>query len=398
MKMTKVAIAVITTLAGGIAVAAEGTDATTVNWSIETGLGYETNAYHAPDHDYVDYYADPLGSVTVSPKEQAGIFIPLKINAAMVNPIAAQTDLVAGYKFSGYYFPAGALNDASSTDHEVTVGADSKLGKDGKQGKSYAGVFVRSHDKVYVDRDSGDPKTSSAGLDVSNRYSYQSFGVEGDYERKLSRKNAVGVKGAYETLDYATPDAWSEYDHKYTMLGAYWDHNLAKGTKLKLGVTRETRDYKYRHSYNATGALLASNPLLVYTYTGYDIGVRHRFSDSTVAYLDYEMLRRRDNNVGYNDMNQRQVKLRLIHDLNDQFRLRAKVALTDPDYLNAFNFEDPAQGSKSASATDLQLRGEYRYTDHKTYYLELERNRHDNTDDRYQYNNSAVKLGAKWEF
>ena len=399
MKMNKVAFAVIATLGSGIAVAVENSDATTVTWSIETGLGYESNAYHAPDHSYIDWYADPSGLLPpVKPEEQAGIFIPLKIDAAMANPIAAQTDLVATYKFSGFYFPDSALNDASSTDHQVSVGADSKLGQDGKQGKSYVGVFVRSHDKVYVDRDSGDPKTSAAALDVSNRYSYQSFGVEGDYERKLSRKNSVGVKAAYETLDYATPDAWSEYDHTYTMLGAYWDHSLAKGTKLKLGVTSETRDYKYRHTFDATGTLLGSNPLLVYSYMGYDIGVRHRLSDSTVAYLDYEMLQRRDNHVGYNDMDQSQVKLRLIHDLNDQFRLRAKVALTDRDYLNAFNFEDPAQGSKSASAVDVQLRGEYSNSDNKTYYLELEQNSHDNTDDRYQYNNSSVLLGAKWEF
>jgi hypothetical protein len=396
MKIYKTAFAVVATLTCGVTGAAEETATTTVAWSIETGLGYETNAYHAPDHSYADYYADPTGATIVNPTEEAGLFIPLKITAQMANPIAAQTDLVAGYKFSGYYFPESTLNDASSTDHEVRVGADSKLGKGGKKGKAYAGLFVRSHDKVYVDRDSGDPKTSSGGLDVSNRYSYQSFGLEGDYERSLSRKNAVGVKAAYESLDYARPDAWSEYDHTYTMLGAYWNHRLAKGTKLKLGVTSETRDYKYRSSYDASGALVG--PLLAYTFMGYDIGISHRFSDRTVAYLDYELLARSDNNVGYNDMDQSKVKLRLIHDLNEKLILRAKVTLTERDYPNAFNFEDPTQGSKSASATDVQLRGEYQYTDNKTYYLELEQNRHDNTDDRYQYNNSAIMLGAKWEF
>ena len=33
-----------------------------------------------------------------------------------------------------------------------------------------------------------------------------------------------------------------------------------------------------------------------------------------------------------------------------------------------------------------------------SYYVELEQNRRDNSDDRYQYNNSAIMLGAKWEF
>ena len=28
-----------------------------VEWSIETGLGYESNVYHAPDHDYEDLFS-----------------------------------------------------------------------------------------------------------------------------------------------------------------------------------------------------------------------------------------------------------------------------------------------------------------------------------------------------
>ena len=394
--MNKVAFGVITTLISSIAVAAENTDSTTVSWSIETGLGYETNAYHAPDHSYADYYADFTGATIVNPKEQAGLFIPLNITADMANPISAQTDLVAKYKFKGVIFPDSALSDASSTDHQVAVGAESKLGKKGKKGKSYAGIFVRSHDKVYVDRDSGDPKTSTGLSDVSDRYTYQSFGVEGDYERKLSRKNTVGVSAANEILDYAKPDAWSEYDHTSTMLGAYWEHRLAKGTKLKMGVSSETRDYKFRKSYDEFGALIG--PQLVYSYMGYDIGIRHRLSDNTLAYLDYEMRQRSDNNVGYNDMNQSKIKLRLIHDLNEQYRLRARVIMSNSDYANAFNFEDPAQGRKSASYVDVKLRGEYKFSDNKTYYLELEQKSHDNTDDRYQYNNTAMMLGAKWQF
>lgn len=389
----RVMIAVATALASTAVAAGEGQ---TTSWSIETGLGYESNAYHAPDHSYVDWYADPSGATTVTPEEQAGFYIPLKLQAELVKEISSQTDLLAAYKFNGAFFPDSALSDASATDHEVRVGAGSKLGQDGKQGKAYAGVFISSHDQVYVDRDSGEPKLSTGGSDVSNRYTYTSFGVEGNYERKFSRRNTVGVEGSYESRDYNDPVAWSEYDHTRAKVGGYWEHSLAKGTKLTLGINGETQEYKSRSSYDATGALVG--PTLTYTYIGYDIGLRHRFSDSTVAYLDYGLRQRSDNNVGYNDMDESSVKLRLIHDLNDKFRLRAKVAVTERDYPNAFNFEDPAQGAKSASATDVQLRGEYRASEQNSYYLELEQNSHDNTDDRYQYNNTTALLGAKWEF
>ncbi len=398
MKTNLLVLAVSAALSSGVAAAKEATVDPQFNWSIETGLGYETNAYHAPDHSYADYYADATGLTIVNPEEQGGLFIPIKVKTEMTNPLSTTTDLVVDYRFSGYFFPDAALSDASSTDHEVNLGAASKLGKKGNKGKAYAGLFVRSHDKVYVDRDSGDPKTSSAGVDVSNRYTYTSFGVEGDYDRKLSRKNSVGVKATYAKLDYNDPVAWSQYDHTYTLLGIYGEHRLSKTTKFTLGLNSEKRDYSERRAYDINGSLLASNPNLAYRYTVYDLGMRHRFSDSTVGYIDYEMLKRSDSNVGYNDMNKTTIKVRLIHDLNEKLRLRARVAVTNSDYANAYNFEDPTQGNKSASGTDLKLRGEYKHNDNKLYYVELEQNRRDNSDDRYQYNNSAVMLGAKWEF
>ncbi len=397
MKKSGVWIAVSALLISAGATANE-TAPVDVHWSIESGIGFDTNAFHAPDHDYADYYADPTGATIVQPDEKAGIFIPLKVKTEATQPIDEYSSLNVQYRFNGYYYPDSAVNDASSTDHEVNIGADFNLGKKGKQGKAYAGVFVRSHDKVYVDRDSGDPKTSVAGVDVSNRYTYTSFGVEGDYERKLSYQNSVGVKGVVESLDYEDPVAWKQYDHSYLMLGTYIEHRLQKNTKLSAGISTERRNYTERRAYSANGTLVNTNPLLSYSYLIYELGVRHRFDDNTVAYFDYELLQRRDNHVGYNDMDQNTVKVRVIHDLNKKMRLRGKIRLYDRNYANAFNFEDPAQGGKSASAVDWELRGEYYRNQHKTYYTELNHNSHDNSDDRYQYVNTTVTLGAVWEF
>lgn len=397
MKNKSVFIAVSMILASTGAAAAE-VSPVEFTWTIESGIGYETNAYRAPDHDYVDYSADPNGGVIVQPQEQAGVFIPLKAKTQLMTPLSGNAMLNARYSFSGYYYPEDALNDASSTDHELNIGTDFTLGKNGEKGKAYTGIFVRSHDKVYVDRDKGYPKTSAAGVDVSNRYTYKSFGIEGDYERKLSRRNSVGVKAVLESLDYEDPVVWNQYDHTYLMLGTYLEHRLSRKTNLSAGVSTELRDYSERHAYSADGRLLASNPLLTYKYMIYELGLRHRFSANTVSYIDYEFLQRSDSHVGYNDMDQASFKVRVIHDLNDRMRLRLKAQYYDRDYPNAFSFEEPAQGIKSASGTDLQLRGEYRWNPNKTYYADFKQNSRDNSDDRYQYNNTALIIGAKWEY
>lgn len=394
-------IAVMSLLVTNGVMAANASDSSmpvNIQWSLETGIGYETNAYHAPDHSYADYYADPTGATIVTPTEKSGIFIPLKFKSEISTPLGKHIDFIGAYRFAGNFHPDSALQDANDTKHKVSAGAEYLLGREGKSGKVYAGVFYRSQDKTYVDRDSGDPKASAGGVDVSNRYTYTSTGIDGKYSQKLTRDDKLTLQATYENLDYNDPVAWSQYDHIYTMYGLSWERRLMKDTKLTLGTTHEVRDYSARHAYDINGTLLASNPLLIYTYEGYSLGAHHRFSDETILYFDYEVLQRRDNNVGYNDMDKTTFKLRLIHDLNKKMRLRAKVASINNDYIRAYNFEDPTQGRKSASGLNVQLRGDYQWNKNKIYYVELERKSRDNTDERYQYNNNAVMLGAKWEY
>ena len=393
-------VAALSLIAANGALAATKADSVQydVSWSIDTGVGYETNAYHAPDHSYADFYADPTGATIVTPSEKAGLFIPFKFDTELTSELAKYINLVGKYRFDGNFHFDSVLQDANDTKHQLSVGTDFKLGSKGDKGDAYAGFFVHTQDKVYVDRDSGDPKAATGGTDVSNRYTYTSTGIEASYEREIAADDNIGVKYTYENLDYADPVAWTQYDHLYTMYGLYWEHYFQTDTKLTLEYTGEVRDYKERHTYDINGTLLASNPILKYTYTGYAIGVRQRFSKSTVAYFDYEMTQRSDNNVGYNDMDLTKFKVRVLHDFDKKMSMRAKVAFLDYSYANAYNFEDPTQGKKSASGFDLQLRGDYQWNKHKTYYVEFEHNKRDNSDDRYQYVNNAIMLGAKWKY
>lgn len=395
MNKTRILVALSAILASGGA-AAKSADRLDIEWSLETGLGYETNAFHAPDHTYVDYYADPTGAVTVTPVEQGGFFIPLKVKAGLTKPMSKRMELNTSYLFSSDFFPA--LSDANSTYHSLSIGTERTMGRKRNRAKAYTGVFARSLHKVYVDRDNGLPKTAASGAGVSNRYTYTSFGAEADYERRLSRSTNIGFEGELEQRDYEDPVAWSQYDHTSLMVGTYLEHEFSKATDGEVAFSIETEDYSERRAYTASGSLLASNPLLTYTFNVLELGLKHRLNPSTYLYLDYEHERRSDNNVGYNNMTQNSYKLRVNHDMADDLRLKVKFEVYDRDYPNAFNFEDPARGAKSASGTSLDLRGEYTWSRHKTYFAEIEHDSRRNTDDRYQYNNTALLLGAEWDY
>ncbi len=367
------------------------------HWAIDTGIGYETNVYHAPDHSYADYYVDPTGATIVSPSEKGAFYVPLRVKADMSQVLDERTTLLADYRFgSSFYFGA---SDASYTDHDISIGAERVLNPKRRSRESlFGGVYISTHNEVYTDRDTGDPKTSTlTGTDVSNRYTYKSFGMEGRYERTY-RGYQLGAEVIFETLDYNDPVVWSQYDHSHTLLGFNVERRLSKPTKLKLAYTYELRDYSDRHAYNASGTLLTSSPLLAYSYNTFDVTVRHRLNDKSVVYAGYNLLMRSDNHVGYNDLNQSELSARLIHQYSERLRLRGKLAYTSSDYLNAFNFEDPAQGAKSASGLDLNAKAEYSWSEHKSYSLSFDYKKRDNTDDRYNYSDIRIMLGAGWEY
>ncbi len=391
----KTTLALAAIMASGGVIAAEAQRE--FHWSIDTGLGYESNVFRAPDHSYADYYADPTGATIVSPSEQGSFYVPLKVKAEMSQALDERTTLLADYRLGSSFYLGAA--DANYTDHDISIGAERVLNaKRRKRESVYGGIFISSHNEVYTDRDTGDPKTSTlTGADVSNRYTYKSFGLEGRYERAI-RGYQLGVDFLYETLDYNDPVVWSQYDHSHTLLGFDVERRLAKPTKLKLAYSYELRDYTDRHAYNANGSLLAGNPFLIYTYNTFDVTVRHRLNEKSVLYAGYNLLMRSDNHVGYNDLNQSELSARLIHQYSERLRLRGKLAYTSSDYPNAFNFEDPARGGKSASGMDLQAKAEYSWHKHKTYSVSFDYKTRDNSDDRYSYNDIRIMLGAGWEY
>ena len=382
-----------------------------MQWSIESGIGYESNIYHAPDHSYVDTALPstrPAG-IAVSPREISSLVIPLKADAEFINKFKKDADFVADLGISTSLMLDSDASDASNTNVNLNLGVDYDLteiqyNKKKKQnmkrdlGNAYLGMFISTHNEVYVDKDSGLPKTTTGGVDISDKYSYQSYGFKGDYQRKIGGfKYVLGFE--YEDLNYDTPLSGAEYDHTFQKLILGLKRKLSKATSLKFAYEYSIRDYSDRHSRDLlTGTYSIANDLLEYTYGTMKVSLGHRFNNKLKAYFDVKSTTREDGFEGYNDSSRLDLSLRARYKYSSQTKIRGKLSTTTTDYDNAFNFEDNTRGLKDSSAIKLDIKATYEMNKNKSYYLDMNVVSKDSTDDRYEYANNNLMLGANWAY
>lgn len=382
-----------------------------VEWSIETGLGYETNVYHAPDHDYVDTALPstrPVG-IAVSPKEFSSFFIPVELDVNIRNKVYDNADFVAGIDFDTEVMLNSDADDATNTNINLDLGFDydliewkySKKKKDyikKDRGNAYIGMFVSSHSQVYVDRDTGLPKTTSGAEDLSDKYSYQSVGIKGDYERKVGKYEYLSGF-VYKDLNYETPISGSEYDHTYSELNIGLKRDLSKETDIKLVYSYSVSDFSDRYSRDLlTGTYSSANDFVKYTYNEIELKLAHRFDKKFKASFRVQSINRADEFEGYNDYSKIAMTIRGRYKYSAKTKVRGKIYSSTVDYDNAYNFDDNTKGDKENSELVLNLKVEHEMNKHKLYYVELDYTDYVSTDDRYDYTNNVVMLGAKWEY
>lgn len=382
-----------------------------IEWSIETGVGYETNVYHAPDHDYIDTALPstrPLG-VAVSPEEISSFFIPLEAEIKIRNKVYDNADFVTKLDFDTDVMLNSDADDATRTNVKFDLGFDYDLVKwkfskkkndyvKRKKGDAYLGAFFTTHDNVYVDRDTGVPKTTSGGIDISDKYSYQSFGLKGDYERKVGDFDYL-VGYVYKDLNYDTPLSGDEYDHTYNKLELGIKHDFTKATAFKAIYSYSVRDYSDRRSRDLlTGTYSSVNDLVKYTYNAFELKLTHRFDKKFKTSFSLESTDRTDEFEGYNDYSRLDMTLRARFKYSDKTKLRGKISTSATDYANAYNFDDASRGIKENSGLDLNFKVEHEMNKNKLYYVELDYTDRESTDDRYDYTNNIIMLGAKWEY
>jgi len=383
-----------------------------VKWSIETGIGYETNVFHAPDHDYIDTALPSLrpAGVAVSPQEVDSLFMPVEADVIIRNPIKENTGFVAEFGLDTDVMFDSEAEDATRTNVNLDLGFDfqmikmmrnKKTGKRTKRqrGEAYLGFFMSTHDQVYVDRDTGLPKATTTGaVDISNKYSYQSFGFQAEYERKFGKTEYL-VSYTLEDLNYETPETGAEYDHVFNKLELGVKREFNKSTNLKAIYSYSMRDYSNRYARDLNGDYSSiNNELLNYVYSEINLDLAYRFTKNLKTHFAITNTLRSDEFVGYNDYSKLAFAVRARYKHSKKTSIKVKIKSFDIDYDNALNFENPAEGDKESSGLDLTFKAVHKWHRNKSYYVELKHTDRVSTDDRYDYTNNMIMLGAKWDY
>ena len=121
-----------------------------INWSIETGLGYESNVFHAPDHAYVDTALPstrPAG-IAITPVEKDGMFVPIDVQVDLINKMSDTSNFITGIGLDTKFMLDSDLSDASQTNVDLDLGFEYLLTKTMKSkkikkaGNAYFGAFI----------------------------------------------------------------------------------------------------------------------------------------------------------------------------------------------------------------------------------------------------------------
>ncbi|HEY0719984.1 MAG TPA: hypothetical protein VGE50_01895 [Gammaproteobacteria bacterium] len=366
-------------------------------WSleIETGVGYDSNAYLAPSEPYIDYA--PATPVAVNPVTKSGIFIPVNLNTEYSGRDSNQWGAIAAYSFSGSYYPEANTENANEYNHLLKGGIEFLLSQEGKredtvQVTPYFGV----HSKTYFNRDTGDQMVSNAGTDLSDRYSYNISGVSAKFDQETVRF-PYNLHVDVARLDYIEPGstAFDSYDHDYLLMGGDIDFPLAKPTKLTVSYDHYTRSYDEWRARDLSGNYVAGTARK-YVYNKYGASIRQKLNNDFVVYLDYYITDRKDEYVGYYDYIKSSYGLRAIYD-KDKLRIKAKALWWQRDYDNAFAFDDPSQADMSYKSAEYSIKGDYDLTKHHGLWTELKSIDQQSTDQRYEYNRYRAMVGWRWE-
>lgn len=369
------------------------------SFAVETGIGYDSNAYQAPSDPYIDYAPDPdpVPLTSTVPVVHSGVVIPADVSARYAGRARGQKfGTLAGYSLDANLYPASETRNANEYDHRLEVAFQRLLNnKRLREDTVTVGPYLRIHDKTYYDRDTGEKKVTNRGTDLSNRYSYTAIGVAAELDRETAALPHK-LRADYAKLNYDEPSAsFTSYDHAYYALGGDVDLRLARGTKAVLGYDYRVRDYDERQARSLSGSLTPGTARK-YTYNTLGASLRNRVSDSWVAYIDYAFTDRKDDYVGYGDYTENVYGFRVVYDNDQRVRARMQARWRARDYENAFAFDDPGQPRMTYDTLEIALRGDLKMSQHYGLWAEFRSRDQDTTDLRYRYDRYLAMIGMRW--
>lgn len=364
-------------------------------WSLETGLGFDSNVYRSNDSSYIDYAT--AGNPVVNPDVQSGFYIPLKVNVHITDEKESSARLNTDYRLIAEKYLDSALSNADSYFHRLTAG---RIFSDKTEASPDGGVLhgeftLDLRRQTYVDRDDGLDKTTTGGNDVANRYNYIAYGVDLVYDNRI-QSWPYTINGGYKIYDYSDPTAMSQLDQDRFNLAIASEYTINNTTKFKYGYEYSTRSYADRHAIGSNGVTTTANPLREYQYHSIDLSLRHRISASWISYADYSYTQRSDDYVGYNDYGFNEIKWRNIYKTPNS-RTRIVLSYYEIDYPNAYAFENSTQANKTADRLRLLVNSEFTLNTQR-WWAEVEVTDKNTNDLRYQYDRYQISAGIILDF
>ena len=364
-----------------------------LRFSAAARLGQDDNVYRSPADPYVDY-SDPAQPVVI-PTVQAASFVPVDILAAYVlRNEADDTDFNFVYELDGDFF-ASEFANADRIEQRFSIGADIVLGEAERRRRTVqSAFFIRDHQETNFDPDDGLTRDID-GVDISDRFSYQAAGVEGQFEHAIGDWR-WGLDMRFERREYPQVAPVANYDHEYYFTTASVEYDFSRDMTLSFGLRRYRRLYDTRLARDLNGDLLTTNAAQRYDYRGVQLGVARRLSRTLTVDFDFLRLDRLDEFLGYNDYTQDVLRLRAMYAPNPRFSLAASALARTYDFPRAFAFNEPTAGVRELEGFGAELSGEFLISRKWSLWAELIVDDVSSTDARSAYARTRTTLGARW--
>lgn len=371
----------------------------TLSGSAEIGLGYDSNAFQAPDKSYNDYTSSGGGAL-INPTVKSGMFIPYALKGAYEYRLKQNTRLIGDVRLSGKYFYDSDLKNANEYKIQARAGVRLRFNKYKKEINhvEIKAVAGKVHE-IYVDHDDGSLKTTVGG-DQSNRYKYQKVGAELTYKYDF-RKIDILFNATYEDRNYETPSSWSSLDHKYSKYKVQAGYQLTKALHLGAYYQYSLRDYKERKSYKiaSNGIISLVNPGVNYTYNNLKLFGDYDFTKSYNMDLEYLVSDRKDDNQGYSDYLYHSLSWSNSYKISKALKTFLKLKYYIYDYKNAYAYDtNTAQNKKEADGYICDFNTKYRFSKEWIANLNINYRQENNTDKRYEFNRLVSMLSVKYKF
>lgn len=355
--------------------------------------GQDDNVYRTPAAPYVDL-AQP-GQPLVTPVIQSAPYLPLDalVRYALHNE-AGDTDFLFSYRLDGNFYQ-GDFSNANEVRQRAEVGADIVLADQGTRRRALdSAFFVESNEETNFDPDDG-LNRDIGGVDISQRFSYRGAGIRGGYEQRIGDWT-WGADGRFERRQYQRTQIVDSYDHDLYFARGWVEYRFSDRMGLSASLRQYRRAYDQRAARDLNGALLSTNPRLLFRYDGIQIGIERKLAAALTLGFDYQRLDRTDAFVGYDDYTRDIYRLSLDYRPTTRMRVYTRVFTGGYDYPRAFAFNTPAGGPRTLDRLDGFARVEYRLRRNLWLWGELEVDDVASSDTRADYSRTRTAIGAMW--